>query len=84
MSFETKEDLQKVCEAILGYQKSLEEIDKYIDRLNRRMRELNEKAAQEQTQHIFAEYSEILDGVQEKCQVCTNPWRRLVRERKAL
>ena len=66
MSFETKEDLQKVCEAILGYQKSLEEIDKYIDRLNRRMKELNEKAAQEQTQHIFAEYSEILDGVQEK------------------
>lgn len=31
MSFEAKEDLQKVCEAILGYQKGLEEIDKYVD-----------------------------------------------------
>ena len=49
MSFDAKEDLQRVCEAILGYQKSLEEIDKYIDRLNRRMTELNEKAAKEET-----------------------------------
>lgn len=66
MSFDTKEDLQRVCEAILGYQKSLEEIDKYIDRLNRRMTELNEKAGKEETQNIFAEYNEILDSVQGK------------------
>lgn len=43
MAFDTKEDLQKICEAVIAYQKGLEDIDKYIGRLNSRIGELTER-----------------------------------------
>ncbi len=43
MTQERRDELQKVCEAILGYQKGLEEIDKYLGRLNGYMGQLGER-----------------------------------------
>ena len=63
MSFEAKEDLQRVCEAVIGYQKGLEEIDKYIGRLNRYMDELAQKVAEEDATGTFREYGIRLEEI---------------------
>lgn len=46
MPFDSKEDLQSVCEAVLTYQHGLEAIEKYIGRLNGYVGELTAKLAQ--------------------------------------
>jgi len=66
MSFDTKEDLQKVCESIIGYQKGLEEIEKYIGRLNRYMVELKENVAQEKAADVFREYGDQIEEMMEQ------------------
>ena len=66
MSFDTKEDLQKVCESIIGYQKGLEEIEKYIGRLNRYMVELKEIVAQEKAADVFREYGDRIEEMMEQ------------------
>lgn len=61
MSFDTKEDLQKVCEAVIGYQKGLEEIEKYIGRLNQYMGELRDNIAKEKAAEVFRGYGGQLE-----------------------
>ena len=57
MTQERRDELQKVCEAILGYQKGLEEIDKYLGRLNGYMRQLGERLQEKQLDEVFCQYS---------------------------
>ncbi len=68
MAFETKEDLQRVCEAVIGYQKGLEEIDKYIGRLNHAMEELSNKAAESNALATFQRYSGQLESLREEAE----------------
>ncbi|MBO6210262.1 MAG: hypothetical protein J6N99_06185, partial [Schwartzia sp.] len=64
MSFDTKEDLQKVCESVIGYQKGLEEIEKYIGRLNQYMTKLKENIEQEKAAEVFREYGDQIEELQ--------------------
>lgn len=64
MSFDTKEDLQKVCESVIGYQKGLEEIEKYIGRLNQYMTKLKENIEQEKAAEAFREYGDQIEELQ--------------------
>ncbi len=66
MSSETKEDLQRVCEAVIKYHKGLEEIDKYIRQLNSYVDELNEKLAAKGAAETFEDYGKRLEGLREQ------------------
>ncbi len=66
MAFETKEDLQRVCESVIKYHKGLEEIDKYIRRLNDYVGELNVKLASKGAAETFEEYGKRLEGLREQ------------------
>lgn len=66
MSSETKEDLQRVCEAVMKYHKGLEEIDKYIRHLNSYVDELNEKLAAKGASEAFEDYGKRLEGLREQ------------------
>ncbi len=66
MAFETKEDLQRVCEAVIGYQKGLEEIDRYIARLNQYMETLNKEVAEEKAAETFREYGDRLEEMRDE------------------
>lgn len=66
MSSETKEDLQRVCEAVIKYHKGLEKIDKYIRQLNSYVDELNEKLAAKGAAETFEDYGKRLEGLREQ------------------
>ena len=65
MTQERRDELQKVCEAILGYQKGLEEIDKYLGRLNGYMGQLGERLQEKQLDEVFCQYSAKIDSMTE-------------------
>lgn len=68
MSFEAKEDLQRVCEAVLSYQKGLEEVDKYIGRLNSYMAELTVELKEAGVTQTFNEYGKQLEDLRAQCE----------------
>ena len=65
MTQERRDELQKVCEAILGYQKGLEEIDKYLGRLNGYMGQLGERLQEKQLDEVFCQDSAKIDSMAE-------------------
>lgn len=66
MSAEIKEDMQRVCEAVIKYHKGLEEIDKYIRNLNGYVDELNEKLESKGAAEAFEDYGRKLEGLREQ------------------
>ena len=65
MSFDTKEDLARVCEAVIRYQKGLEEIEKYIHRLNDYVDHLDQDLKQTDAAGTFAAYGKSLEELQD-------------------
>ncbi len=84
MAFDTKEDLQKICEAIIAYQKGLEDIDKYIGRLNSRIGELAERGGGAQTEEVFTEYSNMLEKIEGKLNRFEEIQEKLVKDNEGL
>ncbi len=84
MAFDTKEDLQKICEAVIAYQKGLEDIDKYIGRLNGRIGELTERGAGAQTEEIFTEYSNMLEEIEKKLNHFDEMQQKLTKDNEGL
>lgn len=84
MEFDTKESFQRICEAVIAYQKGLEDIDKYIGRLNGRIGELTERGAGSQTEEIFAEYSNMLEKIEEKLGRFEEMQQKLVQDNEGL
>lgn len=61
MAFDSKEDLQKICESVISFQKGLENINKYIGQLNAQIEELTTRGAATHTEDVFSEYGNMLD-----------------------
>ncbi len=50
MAFDSKEDLQRICESVITYQNGLAEINKYIGQLNDQIAKLGERGACSETE----------------------------------
>ncbi|MFV0636808.1 hypothetical protein [Mitsuokella sp. WILCCON 0060] len=68
MSFDTKEDLAHVCESVINYQKGLEEIEKYIGRLNEYVANLDKELKETDAAGKFAAYGQSLAELQENAE----------------
>lgn len=66
MSVDTKEELSRVCESIIGYQKGLEDIERYIGRLNQYVKEMDADLKESDPAGAFASYGDLLEELQEK------------------
>lgn len=56
----TKEDLAHICESVIGYQKGLEEIEKYIRRLNEYVASLDQDLKETDAAATFEAYGQSL------------------------
>lgn len=56
----TKEDLAHICESVIGYQKGLEEIEKYIRRLNDYVANLDKDLKETDAAATFEAYGQSL------------------------
>ncbi len=65
MSFEQKEDLARVCESVINYQKALGEIEKYIGRINEYVAHLNADLKETDVTATFASYRQSLEELKE-------------------
>ncbi|MCI7613213.1 MAG: hypothetical protein MSS66_09575 [Selenomonadaceae bacterium] len=65
MEQEKRDEFQRVCESVLNYQKGLEEIDKYLGRLNGYMGQLGERLQEKQLDEVFCQYSAKIDSMTE-------------------
>ncbi len=63
---DNKDDLQKICEAVIQYQKGLDNIDNYINRLNEHVAKLNERLEMQNLTETFSTYAEQLKLLEEQ------------------
>lgn len=77
MPFDTKEELSRVCEMIIGYQKGLEEIEKYISRLNQYITDMDRQLKESNPAESFATYGKSLAELQEQIETVKDLTERM-------
>ncbi len=63
---DSKDDLQKICETVMRYQKGLDNIDSYIKRLNEHVAMLNERLEKQDLTTTFSAYADQLKLLEEQ------------------
>ena len=66
IDLDSKEELSRVCETIIGYQKGLEDIEKYISRLNQYVSGLDADLKASDPAGTFAAYGKSLEELQKQ------------------
>lgn len=63
---ELKKELREVCERVLSYQKSIADIDKYIQRINEHIKVMNSSLDITKIEETFGDYEYRLNSIQQQ------------------
>lgn len=63
---ELKKELREVCERVLAYQKSIADIDKYVQRINEHIKVMNASLDIKKVEESFGDYEYRLNNLEEQ------------------